>query len=77
MDLLMLVINAVIIFGAVVAAIVALFSAPWQLLLMILLGGLWATRWLMQENQRRSLADEMPPLDLPQFANNPQLSSKR
>jgi Flp pilus assembly protein TadB len=70
-DLLALLFNAIVISGAIVVAVVGLFSAPWQLLLLVLLGGLWTTRWLMQENQRRTLADEFP------FSVDPRLSSRR
>jgi hypothetical protein len=52
-----------------VALFVGLSSAPWQVLLMILMGGLWMTEKLMQDNHRRSMADENPALRLPQFPN--------
>ncbi|HEY9641966.1 MAG TPA: hypothetical protein V6C57_15875 [Coleofasciculaceae cyanobacterium] len=52
-----------------VALGVGLFSASWQVLLMILMGGLWMTEKLMQDNQRRSSADENPAIGFPQFPN--------
>ncbi|NJR66884.1 MAG: hypothetical protein HC772_18760 [Leptolyngbyaceae cyanobacterium CRU_2_3] len=58
---------------AMVACFIALFiglcSAPWQLLVLILLGGLRMTEKLLQDNQRRSLADENPTIAFSQFAN--------
>jgi predicted lipid-binding transport protein (Tim44 family) len=52
-----------------IALFVGLFSAPWQVLIMILIGGLWMTEKLMQDNHRRSMTDENPVIGFPQFPN--------
>jgi hypothetical protein len=52
-----------------IALLVGLCSAPWQVLLLILVGGLWLTEKLIQDNQRRSMSDENSTIGFPQFPN--------
>jgi hypothetical protein len=69
MDFLIPLMNTLAIGAAILTLLFALFSAPWQILLLILITGLWGTQRLMQDNLRRSLREDQSALQFSQFHN--------
>lgn len=68
MDFLIPLFNTLAIAAILISLLVGLFTAPWQLLLVILLTGLWLTQRLLQDNARRGLSDGGPTFDLSQLS---------
>jgi hypothetical protein len=63
MDFLIPIFNTLVLAVATILLIVGLMSAPWQLLLLILVAGILASKWLIRQSQLQDVLEDIEGLE--------------
>jgi membrane protein implicated in regulation of membrane protease activity len=73
MDFLIPIFNTLVIAVAGILLMVGLMSAPWQVLLLILVLGVWLSKWLIRRSQLQEVLEDLDGLSHSQTATNGQM----